>query len=53
VDCESGVDARKPLFFELARNSWAILELRSLEPTLEDIFLAVTSGTDVGEEEDA
>ncbi len=53
IDCEAGVDARKPLFFELARNAWPILELKSLEPTLEDIFLAVTSGTANENEEEA
>ncbi|NLN45050.1 MAG: ATP-binding cassette domain-containing protein [Clostridiaceae bacterium] len=50
-DCEGGVDARKPLFFEMARNAWPILELKSLEPTLEDIFLAATSGTSAESEE--
>ncbi len=51
IDCEGGVDARKPLFFEMARNAWPILELKSLEPTLEDIFLAATSGTSAESEE--
>jgi hypothetical protein len=35
----------------MARNAWPILELKSLEPTLEDIFLAVTSGTTAEGEE--
>lgn len=45
IDSEPDVDVRKPMFFEMARNAWPIYELRSLEPTLEDIFLAATSGT--------
>lgn len=36
-------DIRKQVFFEMARNSWPILEMKSMDPTLEDIFLQVTS----------
>jgi ABC-2 type transport system ATP-binding protein len=55
IESESSVDIRKPLFFEMARNAWPIMELRSLDPTLEDIFLAVTSGlvSDLEQEEGA
>lgn len=52
VESETGMDVRKPLFFEMARNSWPIMELRSLDPTLEDIFLAVTSGAVTVEEQE-
>lgn len=49
VAVENGkdTDVRKPVFFEMARHSWPILEMKSLDPTLEDIFLQVTatSGT--------
>ncbi len=36
-------DLRKQVFFEMARNSWPILEMRSLDASLEDIFLQATS----------
>ena len=36
-------DVRKQLFFEMARNSWPIIEMKSLDPTLEDVFLQVTA----------
>jgi len=42
VENDSQTDIRKPLFFEMARNSWPILEMKSLDLTLEDIFLQVT-----------
>jgi ABC-2 type transport system ATP-binding protein len=37
------LDVRKQIFFEMARNGWPIIEMKSLDPTLEDIFLQVTS----------
>ncbi len=42
IELEPDVEARKPIFFEMARNGWPILEFKSLEPTLEEIFLQVT-----------
>ena len=36
-------DVRKPVFFLMAEHSWPILEFKSLDPTLEEIFLSVTS----------
>ncbi len=36
------MDVRKQIFFEMARHSWPIIEMKSLDPTLEDIFLQVT-----------
>ncbi len=38
-------DVRKQVFFEMARNSWPILEMKSLDPTLEDVFLQVTANS--------
>ena len=46
-------DVRKPVFFEMARNSWPIIEMKSLDPTLEDIFLQVTAGGGISKKEDA
>jgi len=36
-------DVRKPVFFLMAEHSWPILEFKSLDPTLEEIFLSVTT----------
>ena len=42
---ESGkdVDVRKPIFFELAKLGYPILELKSLDLSLEDVFLQITT----------
>ncbi|MHB1483230.1 MAG: ABC transporter ATP-binding protein [Saccharofermentanales bacterium] len=42
IENDVGNDIRKQFFFEMARNSWPILEMKSMNPTLEDIFLQVT-----------
>lgn len=52
LESESDVDVRRQVFFEMARSSWPILEMKSMDPTLEDIFLQVTTGTPVTEKED-
>jgi ABC-2 type transport system ATP-binding protein len=41
-------DVRKQVFFEMARNSWPIIEMKSMDPTLEEIFLQVTSANQPG-----
>lgn len=43
VETMKDVDVRKPMFFELAKNGYPILELRSLDLSLEDIFLQITT----------
>ena len=43
VENEPEQDVRKQIFFEMARNSWPIIEMKSMDPTLEEIFLQVTS----------
>lgn len=43
VENDPDMDVRKQIFFEMARNSWPIIEMKSMDPTLEDIFLQVTS----------
>ncbi len=35
-------DIRKNLFYTMSTNSWPILEFRSMDPSLEEIFLRVT-----------
>lgn len=43
IENDPELDVRKQIFFEMARHSWPIIEMKSLDPTLEDIFLQVTS----------
>ncbi|NLM78213.1 MAG: ATP-binding cassette domain-containing protein [Ruminococcaceae bacterium] len=43
IENDPEVNVRKQIFFEMARNSWPIIEMKSLDPTLEEIFLQVTS----------
>ncbi len=42
IDIDPEIDVRKQIFFEMARNSWPIIEMKSMDPTLEEIFLQVT-----------
>lgn len=42
-EIENGVDARKPIFFELAKAGYPILELKPMGLSLEDIFLSVVN----------
>ncbi|MBR3142717.1 MAG: ATP-binding cassette domain-containing protein [Clostridiales bacterium] len=37
-------EVRASIFFMMAKEGWPILELRSLDPTLEEIFLNITTG---------
>ena len=37
-------EVRASIFFMMAKEGWPILELRSLDPTLEEIFLSITTG---------
>jgi ABC-2 type transport system ATP-binding protein len=43
IENDPDKDVRKQIFFEMARNGWPIIEMKSLDPTLEEIFLQVTS----------
>jgi ABC-2 type transport system ATP-binding protein len=43
LTADSKIDVRRDVFFLMASNSWPILEFRSLDPSLEDIYLNVTS----------
>lgn len=43
VEADKDVDVRKPLFNQLAQQSFPILELKSLNLSLEDIFLQLTT----------
>ena len=43
VDYSAGGDVRANIFYNMAKNSWPILEFRSLDPTLEEVFLSITS----------
>ncbi len=48
IENEPNLDVRKQIFFEMARNTWPIIEMKSMDPTLEDIFLQVTSSYQTG-----
>lgn len=41
VECEAGLDVRKPLSRVLSSNGWIIIGMESMGANLEDIFLAV------------
>jgi ABC-2 type transport system ATP-binding protein len=43
VEAENEVDIRRPLFYALSRAEYPILQMKSLDLTLEDIFLQVTT----------
>ena len=43
VESDKEIDIRKPLFFALAKVGYPIVELRSLDMTLEDIFLQIVT----------
>ena len=40
---QAGDEIRTAIFFMMAKAGWPILEMRSLDPTLEEVFLSVTS----------
>lgn len=48
IENDPDQDVRKQIFFEMARNSWPIIEMRSMDPTLEEIFLQVTGTSQQG-----
>ena len=41
---ESSTEIRSSIFFFMAQKGWPILELRSMDPSLEDIFINITAG---------
>ncbi len=43
ITVDPKMDVRKSVFFAMASNSWPILEFRSMDPSLEEIFLSVTT----------
>lgn len=43
VESDKDIDVRKPLFFAMARLGYPIVELKSLDMTLEDIFLQIVT----------
>ncbi|WP_094546163.1 ABC transporter ATP-binding protein [Petroclostridium xylanilyticum] len=43
IEAEPNVDVRKPLFYALSKNQYPILMLKSLDLSLEDIFLQLTT----------
>ncbi len=41
---KAGNDVRANAFFMMAKSGWPILEFRSLNPSLEEVFLSITAG---------
>lgn len=46
VECESGVDVRKKLFFTLAQKNMAMIGLEEIGMNLEDVFISVVEQTE-------
>ncbi|MBE6637207.1 MAG: ATP-binding cassette domain-containing protein [Ruminococcaceae bacterium] len=42
VECDSGIDIRKPLFHMLAKNGWPLIGAEASNANLEDVFLTLT-----------
>lgn len=53
IENNTDIDVRRQVFFEMARYSWPIIEMKSLDPTLEDIFLQVTATGGISKKGDA
>ncbi len=47
VEAQEGVDIRRDIFRKMAEKGWYILEMRSSELSLEDIFIKLTMGENV------
>lgn len=47
IECEENCDIRATLFKRIADRSWVILSLKTMEMTLEDIFIKITMGQEV------
>jgi len=43
MTADSKIDVRRDVFFLMASNSWPILEFRSMDPSLEDIYMNITA----------
>ncbi len=43
ITTDPNVDVRKSVFFVMSSHGWPIVEFKSLDPTLEEIFLSVTN----------
>ena len=49
IESDNNVDVRRPLFFAMAELGYPIIELKSMDMTLEDIFIQlVTEEKEVG-----
>ncbi len=47
IDSEEGVDLRRELFKRVAERNWYIMELKTSDMSLEDIFLKLTVGENI------
>lgn len=44
ISDDNSTEVRSSIFFMMAQHGWPILEFRSLDPTLEEVFLTITDG---------
>ena len=44
ITSENITEVRAAIFFMMAKEGWPILEFRSMDPTLEEVFLSITTG---------
>ncbi|MBR4404509.1 MAG: ATP-binding cassette domain-containing protein [Clostridiales bacterium] len=44
ISAPDTTEVRTQIFYVMANAGWPILEMRSLDPTLEEVFLSITSG---------
>ena len=51
VSCDAETDARPEIADAIVRNGWSLLEMRSIEMTLEEVFLRLTTGNDTEAEQ--
>jgi ABC-2 type transport system ATP-binding protein len=45
IECEVGIDIRKPLFYTLAEKKWPLIGMEALGMSLEDIFITIVDQT--------
>ncbi|MCR5122735.1 MAG: ABC transporter ATP-binding protein [Ruminococcus sp.] len=51
IECETGTDIRRELFFAMSKIGCPIMELKNSELSLEEIFIRLTKGSDIKEEQ--
>ena len=50
IETDVSSDVREALFFAMAARSWPILEMKTIDMSLEDVFLKLTTEESLGDE---